>query len=797
MFTLVAVASMVAVVTGGAGATSTPTLAGAAGGTSTPTLAGGAGATSTLTLAPATVSHAATARKVSAAASRRGTLLKAANLSTRADVVRYLRAIGLDPRGLVIQRGARNYAGPNCPGAGWACTSTAHPVVQIAAIGGKNTYLCTSGSCAVVQTTGSAMATKTTRPLTAAAAPNKATCNKTSGLMQTCSITQTSATADNVAIVVERAKQASSVMESTSSVVSAEITQRADGSNSNQACVYQEITETLTPTNGKKGAPVITSLEGRQWVKINQDASSGNNTVQGAADPSATAACVSGPLTQTQTLTSRATGTAKITQNQNAADPGLLPNVSLEIKQNQNEYFEDAATTGENKAPFSQTNVLTAIAKTPAGPVFQTQSSPTGGISATVNQFSHGLSTASATQSETQCEDALTSGTLACGTTLDTLPYQLSQKQYGPVRKGPCPPSCSTQTGNSADTFTINQSSTQNNDTGQNQTNEVQGDCSTSGTCTVTQQTNVNGDQTNNSQTGSNVNIQISCPDGDSCTSSGGGASVSNTGVSASNVDVREFGVGGMRGTDGTGSIAVSGITGPVIGAFLYWNGPTNSTDPAANAAVTFNGTAVTGTNIGVASSNCWAFSNSQSYRADVTGMVSGNVPHSLAGFTTLPDVDINGVSLIVFYNDANSGNDRNVVLWNGNDSNIASPADLADWNETLTVSYLAGSGPAFLDFVVADGQVADDGALTLNGQATPLEPAGAIFEGASPVGNLSYVQPAPPGSLWDVRSFDMTSFLTPGANTLHLTSPLLSDCLSLVVVAANVPASAPVILAR
>jgi hypothetical protein len=100
---------------------------------------GGAGATSTSTLAPAAVAHAATAGKVSTAASRRGTLLKTANLSTRAGAARYLRAIGLDPRGLVIQRGARNYAGANCPGAGWSCTSTAHPVVQIASAGGQNT----------------------------------------------------------------------------------------------------------------------------------------------------------------------------------------------------------------------------------------------------------------------------------------------------------------------------------------------------------------------------------------------------------------------------------------------------------------------------------------------------------------------------------------------------------------------------------------------------------------------------------------------------------------------------------
>ena len=49
----------------------------------------------------------------------------AIDLSTRAAVVKYLRSIHVDPRGVVIQRGVRNYAGPDCPGKGWSCTSTA------------------------------------------------------------------------------------------------------------------------------------------------------------------------------------------------------------------------------------------------------------------------------------------------------------------------------------------------------------------------------------------------------------------------------------------------------------------------------------------------------------------------------------------------------------------------------------------------------------------------------------------------------------------------------------------------
>jgi hypothetical protein len=257
-------------------------------------------------------------------------------------------------------------------------------------------------------------------------------------------------------------------------------------------------------------------------------------------------------------------------------------------------------------------------------------------------------------------------------------------------------------------------------------------------------------------------------------------------GFSVSNTDVAEFGRGGMRGT-GTGSIAVSGITSRVAHAFLYWHGPTNSGDPASNASVTFNGTPITGTNIGTASDNNWSFANSQAYRADVTSLVTGDAAYSLSNFVKAgpPAVDINGVSLIVFYDDGNPSNDRNVVAWNGNDSNLVFGADPADWDETISGVPYPGSGSASLDLVVSDGQTFADGALVLNG--TTIEPAGSIFQGDS-------VPPNAVNGLWDVKSFDITSLLTSGSNTVQLTSAANADALSLVVAIANVPASAPVI---
>ena len=775
IFTLVAVTAAVAILTSGAGATSTSTLAGGAGATSK-SIASGPAATSESTHALAKTSRAATAGKVSTAASRGGTLLKTANLSTRAGVVRYLRAIGIDQRGLVIQRGARNYAGPNCPGAGWACTSTAHPVIQIAAAGGKNTFLCTSGSCAVVQTTLSGTA------LMAAAATNKSTCIKTTGLGQSCSISQTGG-GPNMAFVYENSGKLTGLTQTASQTAS--ITQVATGANANTACVTQAVNlDGSTNASGKKGSAINVALEAHQTITISQTSANGSNTAINGA--TASGGC-DATLNQAQTLSSTVTGTGSITQNENVANNGA--NMKLDITQNQN---AGTGTFGPNTATFDQTNSLTATANGPGTvslPVSQTQSTLNGGILAAVNQSGPGVSTATATQTETQCEDAALNGLTSCSTTEHSNPSlaSLTQTQHGPVRKAP---GDSSQTGNSNDSFTVVQNSRQDSDSGSTQSNVVEGGYTTDGTGSVTQDTNVNGTPTHNMQAGPTVEASTNCT-GSTCTSGGSGTSSTltllPTGFSVSHTDIAGFGIGGMRGT-GTGTIVTSGITGPVAHAFLYWHGPTNSADPASNASVTFNGTAITGANIGTASDNNWSFTNSQAYRADVTSLVTGNASYSLSNFLKA-DADINGVSLIVFYDDGNPSNDRNVVAWNGNDSNVTlGPAYNPDgWDETISGVPYPGSGAASLDLVVSDGQTFNDDAVVVNGST--LAAAGPIFQGdAGPNG------PAGNGSLWDVKSFDITGLLTSGTNSVHLTTGVAIDYLSLVVAIADVPASAPVI---
>jgi Domain of unknown function DUF11 len=251
--------------------------------------------------------------------------------------------------------------------------------------------------------------------------------------------------------------------------------------------------------------------------------------------------------------------------------------------------------------------------------------------------------------------------------------------------------------------------------------------------------------------------------------------------------DVVSAGVGGMNfrsgGTDGAGSITVTGVSGSVTQALLYWEGPTNSTDPDANASVTFAGQPVTGVNIGISGSNCWdpPFPDSLGYRADVTSLVPGDGIYALSNFTNNPSADVNGASLIVFFDDGVSANNVDVVVVDGNDSNFLNSNDPDGWDATIAgVTNFPGGGAASLELHVSDGQPGNDDALTLNG--TQLEPAGAIFEGTS-VGNAGSGE-----NLWDVRSFDVSTFMTAGSNTLNLTTGQANDCIALVAASLTVP---------
>ncbi len=250
--------------------------------------------------------------------------------------------------------------------------------------------------------------------------------------------------------------------------------------------------------------------------------------------------------------------------------------------------------------------------------------------------------------------------------------------------------------------------------------------------------------------------------------------------------DFTSAGVGGMRDV-GNGQINLPATFTPamVTQAYLYWHGVTNSSTNVGNS-IMVNSTTIVGENIGVSSSNCWPFANSQAYRADATDLVRATPSgvYNLSGFGAL---NPNGASLIVFFNDTNNGNNRDVVIFEGNDSNIAfagitgnpqAPADPQGWNVLLSgINYT--SGTANIQLHVGDGQTFADAALIVN--SNELAPAGPVFQGNT----------VPGGNLWDIRSFDVTSSLSPGPNSLNLTTGLNSDCLSLIAALIDLPAGA------
>lgn len=245
--------------------------------------------------------------------------------------------------------------------------------------------------------------------------------------------------------------------------------------------------------------------------------------------------------------------------------------------------------------------------------------------------------------------------------------------------------------------------------------------------------------------------------------------------------DVAYAGVGGLRG-NGFGDITLAGTSGTINQAYLYWHGPTQSADPDFNANIMFDGNAISGTNIGTSADNNWGQLNSQAYRADVTALVSGDGTYSLSG---LSPNNSNGASLVVYYDDGVAANNRDVVTFDGNDSNIDNAFDPIGWDVTLAGINYSG-GPASLVMGVSDGQSFNDGNFLLNG--LPLL-SGNVFDGLtvpqtpnSSVGN---------GGLWDILEVDITAFLSMGMNTINLTHSAGGDALSGVHFHVNLPAGA------
>ena len=245
--------------------------------------------------------------------------------------------------------------------------------------------------------------------------------------------------------------------------------------------------------------------------------------------------------------------------------------------------------------------------------------------------------------------------------------------------------------------------------------------------------------------------------------------------------DFAYAGVGGLRGT-GNGDIVLSGVSGSISQAYLYWHGPTNSSDPNFNGNITLDGNNISGINIGTSADNSWGQLNSQAYRADVTSLIAGDGTYSLAG---LSPNNSNGASLIVYYDDGDDTNNRDVVSFDGNDSNFANSFDPIGWDTTLSGIDYSGGGASLL-LGVSDGQSFVDGSLLVNGNDLGIDFNGTTVPqtAGTTVGN---------GALWDLIEVDISSLLSIGLNNLDISYSGGGDALSAIHYQVILPAgSAP-----
>ena len=329
------------------------------------------------------------------------------DLSTRGAVMKYVRSLGVDPTGLVIQRGARNYAGPNCPGPNWNCTR-ASKVVQIAAPlarartiagaqalatafkkGTENVYECRAATC--------------NAPAQIGADRNVVICDQDTTQaqtidgnvvqVQTCTATQTGAR--NEFRVKQTIKQREGAVQLAKQVATAAQT----ATEENRAHVKQYVDQN---SNVHATGATVQRQAAEQYVDLNQTGT-GDADNWGRTDQ-----------TVKENAHATATGAAAILQEQQAEDidPDTPP-PPAEPAQTSSIVDQDS-DTGTNTSHRSLAHDLKAHANAQSGAVTQRQGVFNGGLNASsedfVHQFSAGVSRSDNNLDEKQDAHAQTEG---------------------------------------------------------------------------------------------------------------------------------------------------------------------------------------------------------------------------------------------------------------------------------------------------------------------------------------------------------------------------------------------------
>jgi hypothetical protein len=272
-------------------------------------------------------------------------------------------------------------------------------------------------------------------------------------------------------------------------------------------------------------------------------------------------------------------------------------------------------------------------------------------------------------------------------------------------------------------------------------------------------------------------------------------------------VDWTSAGVGGIEREDTQVPIELDGIApgSTVRNAYLYWHGFDYADGEYDQSAISFDGNVVTGESLGVGdNANLTTGGTGQAFRADISAYVSGNGTYQIAGLSPDPSDYISGVSLIVLYNDSDPLNDRDLVLYDGNDHDER----IDDWVVTIpNVNYL-GTGDVTAQIHVALGQdfssifsdsdlwfsTTDAGAVERQHEFVDIAPSdapGGQLDGRAVQTDLGFA--GANGSFWDVHDFDLAPlFPDPGTYELeHSAEPLLGqvNVHGLVLLAVDTPA--------
>jgi hypothetical protein len=211
-----------------------------------------------------------------------------------------------------------------------------------------------------------------------------------------------------------------------------------------------------------------------------------------------------------------------------------------------------------------------------------------------------------------------------------------------------------------------------------------------------------------------------------------------------------------------TGPINITGIpsNATIVKAFLYWGMLDNGLETSL-LQMNVNGNPVTGTLIGSGPDTCWGRTNSFTFRADVTPLVSGNGTYTLTGFATGGNILQEGASLVVIYQAAGLPL-KTVIL---DDGNISIPTGTSTGTATFSGFTTGAPVTGTTTFMVGDGQF-QQGAQT-----------SVSFTGS--LGTLSFPNlfAAHDGPLWDTDTFNVSSVIGAGSSTDTATVSLLGDC--------------------